>query len=233
MLLAVWCFAVPLASMFVIGTAVRGMLGRGKALDEAGWVEVPFVGVAVTVLVLQVQGELDIDSCADLRQQLAAAFVAGVEVVGVDLSQVTWVDQSGIDLLSGAARHLRKAPVHVLGAAHALTHHMNLSAMPDLTVTAAAQSGPLAFERAGIAASDVDMLQLYDSFTITVLLTLEDLGFCKKGEGGPFVEGGRLRFDGPNNYGDDLFKVKQVQDGKWVVVWPREFAAPGARLLPP
>jgi branched-chain amino acid transport system substrate-binding protein len=44
---------------------------------------------------------------------------------------------------------------------------------------------------------------------------------------------GTLRFDGPNNYGDDLFKVKQVQDGKWVVVWPREFAAPGARLLPP
>lgn len=44
---------------------------------------------------------------------------------------------------------------------------------------------------------------------------------------------GKLRFDGPNNYGDDLFKVKQVQDGKWVVVWPREFAAPGAKLSPP
>jgi ABC-type branched-subunit amino acid transport system substrate-binding protein len=44
---------------------------------------------------------------------------------------------------------------------------------------------------------------------------------------------GTLRFDGPNNYGDDLFKVKQVQDGRWVVVWPKEFAAPGARLLPP
>ena len=44
---------------------------------------------------------------------------------------------------------------------------------------------------------------------------------------------GKLRFDGTNNYGDDLFKVKQVQDGKWVVVWPRESAAPGARLLPP
>ena len=44
---------------------------------------------------------------------------------------------------------------------------------------------------------------------------------------------GTLRFDGPNNYGEDLFKVKQVQDGKWVVVWPKEFAAPGARLLPP
>jgi ABC-type branched-subunit amino acid transport system substrate-binding protein len=44
---------------------------------------------------------------------------------------------------------------------------------------------------------------------------------------------GTLRFDGQNNYGDDLFRVKQVQDGKWVVVWPREFAASGARLLPP
>src|SRR6185436_20152891 len=43
---------------------------------------------------------------------------------------------------------------------------------------------------------------------------------------------GKLRFDGPNNYGDDLFKVKQVHDGKWVVVWPREFAAPGAKLQP-
>ena len=44
---------------------------------------------------------------------------------------------------------------------------------------------------------------------------------------------GKLRFDGPNNFGDDLSKLKQVQEGKWVVVWPREFAAPGARLLPP
>jgi branched-chain amino acid transport system substrate-binding protein len=44
---------------------------------------------------------------------------------------------------------------------------------------------------------------------------------------------GKLRFDGPNNYGDDLSKIKQVQDGKWVVVWPREFAAPGAKLLVP
>ena len=44
---------------------------------------------------------------------------------------------------------------------------------------------------------------------------------------------GRLRFDGPNNYGDDLMRVKQVQNGQWVVVWPKEFAAPGAKLLVP
>ena len=44
---------------------------------------------------------------------------------------------------------------------------------------------------------------------------------------------GRLRFDGPNNYGDDLTRLKQVQDGKWIVVWPKDVAAPGSRLLPP
>jgi branched-chain amino acid transport system substrate-binding protein len=44
---------------------------------------------------------------------------------------------------------------------------------------------------------------------------------------------GRLRFDGPNNYGEDLSKVKQVQDGKWLVVWPKEYAAPGAQLIAP
>ena len=44
---------------------------------------------------------------------------------------------------------------------------------------------------------------------------------------------GKLRFDGANNFGDDQSKLKQVQDGKWVIVWPKEFVAPGARLLPP
>jgi acetyl-CoA acetyltransferase len=119
------------------------------------------------------------------------------------------------------ARDLPKAPVHVLGAAHALTHHMNISAMADLTVTPAAQSGPLAFERAGIAVADVDVVQLYDSFTITVLLTLEDLGFCGKGEGGPFVEDGRLRFDGPlptNTDGGGLSACHPGMRGMFLIV---------------
>src|SRR5437763_1653488 len=94
------------------------------------------------------------------------------------------------------ARDLQRPPVYLLGAAHALTHHMNVSQMPDLTVTAAAQSGPLAFRRAGVTPADVDTLQAYDSFTITVVLTLEDLGFCAKGEGGSYAEGGRLRVGG-------------------------------------
>jgi len=64
--------------------------------------------------------------------------------------------------------------------------------MPDLTVTAGSVSGPKAFELAGVSAGDVDVAELYDSFTITVLLALEDLGFCPKGEGGPFVADGKL-----------------------------------------
>jgi acetyl-CoA acetyltransferase len=68
--------------------------------------------------------------------------------------------------------------------------------MPDFTVTAAARSGPAAFEKAGITVADVDILMLYDSFTITVLLLLEDLGFCQKGEGGSFLDANRLTYDG-------------------------------------
>jgi acetyl-CoA acetyltransferase len=109
-------------------------------------------------------------------------------------------DGGGACVLTTAERaaDLKAAPIYILGAAHATTHNMNISAMPDLTVTPAAQSGPLAFSRAGISPTDVDVAELYDSFTITVVLTVEDLGFCAKGEGGPFVEndglglGGRL-----------------------------------------
>jgi len=119
------------------------------------------------------------------------------------------------------ARDLPKPAAAVLGAAHAMTHHLNISQMPDLTVTAAAQSGPLAMQRAGITVDDVDVLEIYDSFTITVLLTLEDLGFCKKGDGGAFVEGGRLRWDGPlptNTDGGGLSACHPGMRGMFLIV---------------
>ncbi|MBI3626188.1 MAG: thiolase [Candidatus Rokubacteria bacterium] len=88
------------------------------------------------------------------------------------------------------ARDLRKPPVVILGAAETHTHQI-ISQMPDLTVTGAALTGPRAFAMAGLKPDDIDVAEIYDSFTITVLLTLEDLGFCKKGEGGAFVSGQR------------------------------------------
>jgi acetyl-CoA acetyltransferase len=106
-------------------------------------------------------------------------------------------DGGGALLITTAerARDLRQPPVYVLGAASAQTH-WNISQMPDFTATAAAQCGPEAFAQAGVSPADVDTIQLYDSFTITVLLLLEDLGFCKKGEGGAFVADGHLRRGG-------------------------------------
>ncbi|WP_299577175.1 acetyl-CoA acetyltransferase [uncultured Williamsia sp.] len=89
------------------------------------------------------------------------------------------------------ARDLRRPPVHVLGAASAHSHTM-ISQMPDLTITPGATSGPAALRQAGLKTADVDVVELYDSFTVTVVLALEDLGFCAKGEGGPFVASGAL-----------------------------------------
>jgi acetyl-CoA acetyltransferase len=106
-------------------------------------------------------------------------------------------DGGGAVLMTTAerARDLRQPPVYVLGAATAQTH-WNIGQMPDFTTTGAARCGPEALSRAGIGPSEVDTVQLYDSFTITVLMLLEDLGFCKKGEGGPFVVEGHLRRGG-------------------------------------
>jgi acetyl-CoA acetyltransferase len=103
-------------------------------------------------------------------------------------------DGGGAVVLTTAerARDAAKRPVRVLGAGESHTH-WRISQMPDLTVSAGARSAREAFAMAGVAPSDVDFLQPYDSFTITVLMALEDLGFCEKGEGGAFVAEGLLR----------------------------------------
>ena len=92
------------------------------------------------------------------------------------------------------ARDLKKKPVHLLGAAEACYH--TSAGVRDLTNAAAKQSGPKALERAGVVHKDINMAMVYDSFTITVLVTLESLGFCKKGEGGAFVQNGRIGLGG-------------------------------------
>ncbi|MGH7906464.1 MAG: acetyl-CoA acetyltransferase [Candidatus Binataceae bacterium] len=92
------------------------------------------------------------------------------------------------------ARNLKTKPVYILSAGEAVRHAAR--GARDFLDIAAAQSGKLAFDRAGLTPRDIDMAMIYDSFTITVVATLENLGFCKRGEGGAFVSGGRLRFDG-------------------------------------
>lgn len=84
----------------------------------------------------------------------------------------------------------RESPV-ILGHGEAPKHRE--AGRMDITYTGAVESGPRAFEEADICPDDIDYASIYDSFTITVLETLEDLGFCEKGEGGSFVEGGALQ----------------------------------------
>jgi acetyl-CoA C-acetyltransferase len=89
------------------------------------------------------------------------------------------------------ARGLDRTSVKLLGQGEAAKYPVG--GRIDLTYTGAVRSGPAAFEQAGLKPSDMDYASIYDSFTITVLECLEDLGFCEKGQGGPFVAEGNLR----------------------------------------
>jgi acetyl-CoA acetyltransferase len=118
------------------------------------------------------------------------------------------------------AKDLPRKPAYLLGvgAAH---WHRQISAMPDLTVTAATESGRRAYEMAGLGAQDVDVVELYDAFTINTLLFLEDLGFCGKGEGGAFVSGGRIAPGGSlpvNTNGGGLSCVHPGMYGIFLVI---------------
>jgi acetyl-CoA acetyltransferase len=138
------------------------------------------------------------------------------------------------------ARDCARKPVWVLGTGEALSH-VTMSEWDDFTSSPCEASGRLAFGRAGVTPADVDVCQLYDAFTSMVLLTLEGLGFCKKGEGGPFVEGGTLRVGGAlptNTDGGGLSSCHPGMRGMFLLVEATkqlrgecgERQVPGARL---
>jgi acetyl-CoA acetyltransferase len=126
-------------------------------------------------------------------------------------------DAGGACVVVGAdrARSLKKPPVWVLGSGEATTHGSMVN-NPDLTRTPARYSGERAFAMAGLTPKDIDVVEVYDSFTYTALVTIEELGFCQKGEGGPFLanqrsapggdfpmntNGGGLSYTHPGMYG--------------------------------
>lgn len=118
------------------------------------------------------------------------------------------------------ASDLRQAPIYVLGAGAAISHR-SIVQMPDLTVTAAVESGQRAFGMAGVDRKDVGLLMLYDAFTINTILFLEDLGFCPKGEGGRFVSSGAIDPGGAlnvNTNGGGLSCVHPGMYGLFLIV---------------
>jgi acetyl-CoA acetyltransferase len=118
------------------------------------------------------------------------------------------------------ARDRCPRPVYLLGGAQATTHR-EIAGMADLTVTALAQAAPRAYAQAGVKPQDIDVVEVYDAFTINTILFLEDLGFCAKGEGGAFVEGGRIAPGGAlavNTNGGGLSCVHPGMYGLFTIV---------------
>jgi acetyl-CoA acetyltransferase len=131
-----------------------------------------------------------------MRDPLTIADVLGSRVISwplhlLDCCLVT--DAGGAVIVTSAerARDCARKPVFVLGTGEASTHVM-VSQMPDFARWEAARlAGERAFAMAGVAHADIDVAQVYDAFTIVPIMALEALGFCKEGEGGPFVAGQR------------------------------------------
>lgn len=133
---------------------------------------------------------------AFMREPLTIADVMASPMISTPLKKLDCclvTDGGGAVVVTSVdrAKSLKKPPVYLWGSAETHTHS-SIAQMPELTVTPAAITGPAAFKAAGIAPKDIDVAQIYDSFTITELMTIEDLGFCAKGEGGAFAEGGRF-----------------------------------------
>ncbi|WP_071675317.1 thiolase [Nioella nitratireducens] len=125
------------------------------------------------------------------REDVLGARMVGDPLTVRDCCLVTDGGGAIVMVRADRARDYPKAPVYVLGSA-AESSHRQISQMKDFTVTAARESGARAFAAAGVSPSDIQAVELYDAFTINTILFLEDLGFCAKGEGGAFVEGGRI-----------------------------------------
>jgi acetyl-CoA acetyltransferase len=139
-------------------------------------------------------------------------------------------------------RDCRTRPVWILGTGEHVSH-TTMSEWPDFTVSPAAVSGRLAFERAGVRPEEIDLAEIYDAFTYMTLVTLEDLGFCGKGEGGAFVEKDRLTVTGDlpvNTDGGGLSAQHPGMRGLFLLVeavrqlrgacGPRQVTGPGGRL---
>jgi len=165
-----------------------------RHMHEFGTTSEQLAQIAVTI-----RGHASLNPAARFRDPITVEDVLASRIVSSPLHLLDCCiisDGGGAVVVTSAerARDLKKPAIRVLGGSEAVCH--TAAGNRDLTQTAARQSGPRAMAVAGVKHADIDMCMIYDSFTITVLATLEDLGFCKKGEGGAFVENGRIGLGG-------------------------------------
>jgi acetyl-CoA acetyltransferase len=184
----IWQFEVPYGIVFPFTgyafIATRHMHEFGTTQEQLAEVAVATRAWARLNPKANQHGELSI---ADVMKSPIIAWPFHV----LDCCLVT--DGGGAAIVTSAerAKNLKKKPAYILGTGEG-TGHCWINQMPDFTAATGAQiSGPQAFAMAGVTPKDIDVAMLYDAFTIVPILALEDLGFCKKGEGGAFVSGQR------------------------------------------
>jgi acetyl-CoA acetyltransferase len=162
---------------------------------------------------------------AEMRDPLSIEDVLGARMIcdPLTLFDCCLVSDAGAAIVMVSAERAKdfpQKPAYLLGVGSATTHDQ-IAQMPDLTVTPASQSGPRAFAMAGLTPADIDVAEFYDAFTINTILFLEDLGFCKKGEGGAFVGDGNIGPGGSlpvNTNGGGLSCVHPGMYGMFVTI---------------
>ena len=166
-------------------------LAAARHMHEYGTTREQLAEVAVAA-----RGWAQLNPAAVMRDPLSIEDVLGSRMVCDpftvrDCCLVTDGGGAVIMVKADRAKDFPNPPAYLLGVAAAFSHRQ-IAQMADLATTAVAESGPRAFAMAGLSPADVDVVQLYDAFTINTILFLEDLGFCDKGEGGAFVEDGAI-----------------------------------------
>jgi acetyl-CoA acetyltransferase len=163
-----------------------------RHMHEYGTTSEQMAEVAVAI-----RGHAALNPLAHKREPITVADVLNSKMITTPLHLLDCaiVSDGAAAFVVTARKDLRKKPIKVLGQGYGFTHAY-IGEHDHITTTGAVQSGREAFAMAGVKPSDIDVAELYDCFTITVIAELEDLGFCKKGEGGAFVEGGRIRLGG-------------------------------------
>ncbi len=165
-----------------------------RHMYEFGTTAAQLAEIAVTI-----RRHASLNPAAKFREPITVEDVLASRLVSSPLHLLDCciiTDGGGAVVVTSAqrARDARTPPVYVLGGSEACCH--TGMGRRDLTGMAARQSGPRAMAMAGVTHQDINLCMLYDSFTITVLETLENLGFCKPGEGGTFVQNGRIGLGG-------------------------------------
>ncbi len=181
-------YGVPLTNGYA-------MAGRAH-MYEYGTTSAQLAQVAVSA-----RKHASLNPAAEMRTPITVEDVLNSPVVADPLHALDcslWSDGGAAVVVVGAerAKDFPNKPVYFLGCGEGHFHE-HLFQARSLTTTAASESGPRAFAMAGMQPKDMDFAQVYDCFTPVVIMELEDLGFCAKGEGGGFVENGNIELGGP------------------------------------